>query len=478
MPRKDVTTISSAKAPPNPPGGQWRPSADIFDDTVPMWRRLLVFLVPLMLSNVLQSASSTFNSIFVGRLIGVDALAAISAFFPVLFFLISFLIGLSSGAAVLIGQAFGARDAHRMKAITGTVLFMGLVLGAGALLVGFVFTDRLLLLLGTPANIFADAVAYARVILWFCPVLFVYLIYGTVLRGTGDSQTPFYFLIVSTAASLVLTPAFIFGWLGLPKLGVLSAAVALGVSNLFAFIAMMLYLRARKHPLALDLEIITDLRFDPAIAKNVIRIGVPTGLQVVMVSLAEIAVLAFVNRFGSHATAAYGAVNQVVSYVQFPAISIGIASSIFGAQCIGARRQDKLQSVVRSGVTLNYIIGGAIVGLCYVFASDILGWFLTDRNTLEVAHGLLMITLWSYLIFGNSAVLSGIMRSSGVVLWPTAFSIFAIWGVEVPTAYILMRHIGLNGVWIGYPAAFCVSLILQTSYYFMYWKGKTHERLV
>ena len=89
-----------------------------------------------------------------------------------------------------------------------------------------------------------------------------------------------------------------------------------------------------------------------------------------------------------------------------------------------------------------------------------------------------MITLWSYLIFGNSAVLSGIMRASGAVLWPTAISIFGIWGVEVPTAYVLMHRVGIEGIWMGYPVAFCVVLLLQSSYYFFVWKKKTHARLV
>ena len=122
------------------------------------------------------------------------------------------------------------------------------------------------------------------------------------------------------------------------------------------------------------------MRIDWKILAGVVRIGVPTGMQVMMVSLAEIAVISFVNRFGSSATAAYGAVNQVVGYVQFPAISIGIAASIFGAQCIGARREDKLGTVIRSAVGLNYVIGGIIIGTLLPLRMGILGWFITDRQ--------------------------------------------------------------------------------------------------
>ena len=183
-----------------------------------------------------------------------------------------------------------------------------------------------------------------------------------ILRGTGDSTTPFYALIVSAVLAIVITPLFILGWFGLPKLGVVSAAVAGLIANASALGWLIVYLARRDHPLKFDRETLSDMQLDWKILGTVLRIGVPTGLQVMMVSLAEIAVISFVNRFGSSATAAYGAVNQVVSYVQFPAISIGIAASIFGAQCIGARREDKLGSVIRSAVGLNYIVGAVLIG--------------------------------------------------------------------------------------------------------------------
>lgn len=449
----------------------------IFDESRPMWRLFLVFLIPLMLSNALQSASQTVASIYLGRLIGVDALAAVSAVFPILFLLISFIIGLSSGSTVLIGQAFGAKDPHAMKRVAATTLTVSLLLGVILGLIGVFATSPLLELVRTPANILGNAVIYARILFASLPMFFPYIAYTTFLRGIGDSKTPFYFLFVSTAITIVLTPALILGWLGV-HWGVESAAVAGVVANTAAFIALLVYLNVIRHPLRFDGEMLRDLGIDWKIFVTVVRIGVPTGLQVIMVALAEIAVISFVNHFGSRATAAYGAVMQIAGYVQFPAISIGITASIFGAQCIGARREDRLRSVVHSGVALNYAVGGLLVGLCYIFAWDILGWFITEQQTLDIAHALLMITLWSYLLFGNSAVLSGVMRSSGTVFWPTAIGIFAIWAVEVPAAYFLMHRYGLDGVWMGYPAAFVASLCLQFVYYAIVWRKKTHERLI
>jgi putative MATE family efflux protein len=451
---------------------------NIFDESKPMWQIMLIFLVPLMISNILQSASQTFASIFLGRMIGVNALAAVSAVFPVVFLLFSFLIGIASGSTVLIGQAYGARDEHQVKKIAGTVLGATMIFAVICAVVGTMVSPWMLQALGTPAVILPDSDAYTKVIFLTAPIIFPYLVYTTFLRGVGDSQTPLYFLIVSSVLAVFFTPAFIQGWFGLPHLGVVSAAVSGMIANSVGLIGLLVLLARRKSPLKFDLEMARDMLPDPKILWNVIRIGVATGIQVIMVSLAEIAIISFVNHYGPRATAAYGAVNQIVNYVQFPAISIGIAASIFGAQCIGARREDKLGSVIRSAVALNYAVGGILVTLCYLLATQLLQLFITDPSTVQIAHELLMITLWSYLIFGNSAIISGVMRSSGTVLVPTINGLIGIWLIEVPVAYLCMKHFGLPGVWVGYPAYYCFMLCAQFTYYELFWKKKTHERLV
>lgn len=434
---------------------------------------MAVFLIPLMLSNVLQSASGTFTSIYLGRMIGVGALAAASSIFPMLFFLISFFIGISSGSTVLIGQAFGANDRVRIERVAGTTLAIALGLGTVIGIIGYVADEPILRLIGTPSDIFTDAAAYARIIFVTMPITFVFLGYTTFIRGVGDSRTPFFVLIVTTGLGIAFTPLLILGKLGMAPLGVISAPIANISATALGLIALFVVLERRQDALALS-KLVPYIRFNGTIALALLRIGLPTGIQFVMVSLSEIAVIAFVNRFGSQATAAYGAVNQVVSYVQFPAISIGIASSIFGAQSIGAQRFDRLRSIVRSGVVLNYVIGGALISSVYLFSWIILGAFMRDASTLSIAHSLLVITLWSYAIFGNNAVLSGVMRSSGTVLWPTLISVFSIWGVEVPIAYALSQHttLGLRGIWIAYPIAFATGLIFQTTYYKLVWRKR------
>ena len=446
----------------------------------PIWKSMSMFLVPLLLSNVLQSVGQLFGMVVVGRWLGVNDLAAISAFFPLFFLLVSFVIGIGSGSSILIGQAFGAKNEERLKAIVGTTLTFTFIIGVVLAVIGSIFAMDIMRLMGTPENIIDISVHYARILFISMPILFLYFAYTTFMRGTGDSKTPFYFLIVSTALNMILLPILIFGWLGAPKLDVYGAAYASVISTVITFIVMLVYLKKKNHPLQLDTTVRKYLRMDLELLKLLLRLGIPASINMILVSLSEIAVIAFVNRYGSDATAAYGVVNQVASYVQMPAVSLGITVSIFAAQSIGANRFDRLQKVVKAGIIMNYIIGGVLISLIYLFSRDILALFLTSQNTIEIAHSLIMITLWSYLIFGHAQIISATMRASGTVLWPTVISVVSIWLVEVPVAYYLSYHtsLGIEGIWIGYPAAFIVSLILQYAYYKLSWQKKRITRLV
>lgn len=451
--------------------------------TVPMaappafWKGYLAFLVPMILSNILQALSGTVNNIYLGQMLGVQAMAAVSAFFPVLFFLIAFMIGLGSGASVLIGQAWGAKEPERVRAITATTLTVGLYFGLVVAVLGGTFTSALLRALGTPADILPDAVAYARISMIAAPGIFVFLLITSMVRGVGDTKTPLKTLMIATAVGLLITPALIQGWLGLPRLGVSSGAWASVVSYLIAIAWTAWHMLRVNHPMAPNRAFRKHLGVDRAILAKVLRIGLPTGLSMITISVAEIAVLFLVNRFGSQATAAYGAVNQIVSYVQFPAFSIAIAASILGAQSIGAGRAHLLGKIARTGILMNLLLTGALVLLCYVFSRSMLGWFITDVAVVDLAQTLLHVMLWSVVVMGMSMVLSGLMRASGVVLWPTAISMFAIACVEVPAAWVLSQYYGLNGIWAAYPITFFVMLGLQTAYYRLVWRKMPIRRL-
>ncbi|HAX21418.1 MAG TPA: MATE family efflux transporter [Hydrogenophaga sp.] len=444
----------------------------------PLWRIYLVFLAPMVLSNFLQSFSGTLNGIFIGQMLGTHALAAVSGMFPIFFFFISLVIGLGAGASVLIGQAWGAREPEKVKAIAGSALALGALIGIVAALLGSVFAREGMQLLGTPADVLDDATAYARVMMLLMPLLLVVILYTQLLRGVSDTVTPLQALLLSTGLGLVLTPALIKGWLGLPPMGIQSAALAGFVSQAASLGFLVWRLRRKGSVLAPDRMLLQSLRLDGKILAQVMRIGLPTGLQMVVISISELVILSLVNGHGSQATAAYGAVTQIVNYVQFPALSIAITASILGAQAIGAGRVERLGAILRTGLWMNVCVTGSLVLLGYALSHGMLGLFLTQPEVLAQAEHLLHIMLWSMLLFGFQSVVGGIMRASGVVLMPVAISIACILLVQLPVAYGLNQRFGLEGVWMAFPVTYAAMLALQTGYHQLVWRFKKIERLV
>ncbi len=444
----------------------------------PLWKMFVFFLLPMMGSNIMQSLSGTINGIYLGQMLGVHAVSTVAVFFPILFLLISFCIGLGSGGSVLIAQAYGANEPLRVKAVAGTTLTVSIFLGFVIAIFGGAFTKTMLTLIGTPPDILADTTEYSRIFLLSAPLLFIFVLFTTITRGVGDTRTPFFALLLSTATSLALTPALIQGWFGLPRMGVISGAYASIVSFFVTVVWIVCYMLWKKHPLAPDRVFLRHLKVDWHILKLVLAIGMPTGLQIIFVSISEIAVLSFVNAFGSNATAAYGAVNQIVSYVQLPAMSIGITASVFGAQAIGRNNPSMLGQIARTGIVLQFVITGSLILLAYIFSRTMLSLFITAPDVQDIAQGLLHITLWSYMVFGMAGVLSGVMRSSGTVWIPLSLSLLAVLGIQVPMSYWLSHRIGLQGVWIAYPIAFVAMLIFQSAYFWFVWRKKTHTRLI
>jgi putative MATE family efflux protein len=447
--------------------------------TTPLWRRFLVFLIPLMLANILQSLSGTLNNIYIGQLIGVEALAAVSTFFPIMMLLISFIIGLSAGATVLIGQAWGAKNIDKVKEVTGTTLTVVFLMGIVVAIFGGLYTEQLMTVLGAPANVLESSTAYGRVILIGMPGFFIFLMVTSVLRGVGDTMTPLYSLVGSLLVGLVVTPALILGWGGLPKIGIMAAAVATIAGFMVVLVFLFFYMRAIKHPLAPDAVLLKYLRVNPKLLGLILKLGIPAGVQMIVVSVAAIVVVGMVNRFGSDATAAYGAVNQVTSYVQFPAMSIGLAASILGAQAIGAGNINQLRNISRTAMLLNLLLTGGLVLIAYLFSEHLVALFITDPKVIETTQHLLHVVLWSSVVFGWSGILAGIMRASGTVLVPMLISLGCILFVELPLAYLLSRgELGLSGIWWAIAINFTAMFLLQALYYQVFWTKKTIKALI
>ena len=455
--------------PPPPVTDAARPASS---DTGPLWRTFLVFLGPLVLTNLLQALSGTLNNIYVGQMLGVGALASVAAFLPLLMFFVAFVIGLGSGASIVIGQAWGAGDMDRVRAIAGTVLAAGALLGTLIGLLGFALAGPLLRLLGTPPDVLPDAIAYARVMMAFLPLLFVSILAASVLRGVSDTVTPLLSLLVSSAVILLLTPALIRGWTGLPPLGVTSGAWASVLATALALAWLGWHLRRRRHPLAPDRAFLRCCRIELRLLRPVVRLGIPTGLFFITGSLADLALVTLVNSYGSQATAAWGAVSQVMAFVLFPALSIAITASILAAQAIGAGRFEQVAAVVRVGLGMNVVLTGGLAVLATLAASQVIGWFITDPQVVRLAASLLHIAVWGAVLLGLGSVLSGVMRASGTVLVPTLISLSLLAFVLYPLGWTFNRWFGLQGIWMAHPAAYLIGLTLQATYFFGVWKNK------
>ena len=444
----------------------------------PFWQQFLLFLLPLIATNILQSLSGTINTVFVGQMMGVNAIAAISVFFPILFCLMAFIIGLSAGATVLVGQAWGKGENEQVQAITGATLFMTLIGGSIIAAVGVYFARGILEGLGTDASLIPLALPYVQTMLAGSPILFVYIIYTSILRGVGDSKTPLLALGLTSGIGLIVTPTLIQGWFGMPKLGILAPAVATILGYVLVMLFLTVYLNRRRHILSINRTLLSHIRFSPSLSPLILKLGVPTGIQMVTNSLAGLVIIGLVNGFGPQATAAYGAVNQVNNYVQFPAISISIAASIFAAQAIGSGQAQRLAKVTLTALSMNLYLTGSLIVLAYLFADRLMALFITDAAVVALGGELLHIVLWSVLFFGAGSIFAGIMRASGTVLVPMLINMVAVIGIELPLAYWFSHLWGLHGIWMAYAFSFVCLCIMQGQYYHWVWKKKSIQALV
>ncbi|SDK09358.1 MATE family efflux transporter [Stenotrophomonas pavanii] len=427
----------------------------------PLWRTYLALLLPMLLTNALQLAAGTLDNIYLGHLLGTQAVAAAAAFFPVFFLLLALVMGLATGAMVLIGQAWGAHRPQQARAVAGSAVALILLLSVLVMAVGGGVAPRLLTALGTPAPILGESIVYARVLLLAAPAFFLLWLATAVSRAVGDAKTPLQALLLATLIGLLCTPLLILGWAGLPRQGAASAAVSAALASLLALGWLLWRWRRIGHPLAPGRELLRAIRFDGVLIRSMLRIGLPSSLQMLSLAIAEIVLLAWINRYGYTATAAYGVVNQLMSWVQLPAMSLGITATILAAHAVGAGRTARLPAIARAGVLLGLATLGMVVVLVVVLAPGLTGLILAATEVRELAASQLRTVVWGVLAMGVSAVLVGVMRGSGTVWRPALLGMTAVVLVELPLAMWLQARHGLAGLWWAWPLGLAAMLVMQ-----------------
>ncbi len=431
----------------------------------PVGRTLILFSLPILAGNVLQSLNTSINAAWIGHMIGPLALAASANANALLFFLISLGFGIALAATILIGQSLGARDIAQAKRVMGTsyLFFGGLSVAIAA--IGFILAPQLMLAMHTPPDAMVLASAYLRIIFLAIPALFISTFLAMALRGAGDSRTPFYFMLLSAILDVGLNPLFIAGLGPFPRLGIAGSALATTIAQWLTLFLLLLWLRAKRHILWVGLADRAVFRADRAILRSLLTKGVPMGLQVIVVSSSMIAMISLVDRFGSATVAAYGACFQLWSYIQMPAFAVGSAVSSMAAQNIGAKRWDRVSRVAMAGVVYNILLTGALVALVTLLDRQAFGLFLgRDDAAIAMAKHMHLIVSWSFILFGVSFVLASVVRAAGSVVPPLLILLAAFWGVRVPFA-ALMSGSGVDSVLLGFPAGSIAALLMTIAYY-------------
>jgi putative MATE family efflux protein len=428
-------------------------------------KTLVVFSLPILASNVLQSLNGSVNAIWVGRYLGGAALTATANANTIMFFLIGTIFGVGMAATILVGQSIGARNMEQAKRVVGTsATFFGVVSVVIAV-AGFLSSHQLLIWMRTPADALPYAVAYMRIIFVAIPFLFSYAFVMMVLRGAGDSKTPMMFSLLSVGLDIVLNPLLIFGVGPLPRMGIAGSAASTVIANMVSLGAILTHLYARKHFLVLHKGELRYLRIDPAILRSLVKKGVPMGLQMIAMSSSAIVMISLVNRFGTETTAAFGASMQLWNYVQMPAMAIGMAASSMAAQNVGAGRWDRVGRIAGIGVAYNFVTTGILAVLIVLGDRAALGLFLTDDAALAIARHLNLIVVGSFTLFGVSMVLSGVVRSTGAVVPPLIILFVSLWVLRIPFAVALLPRWGAEAIWWSFPLGSAAAMVLSFAYY-------------
>ncbi len=443
----------------------------------PIAATLALFALPILGGNVLQSLNGSINAVWIGHLLGPDALAAIANANNILFLLLGAVFGVGMAATILVAQAIGRTDLPGARRVIGTSATV--FLGASVLvaLAGLPLSGRILAWMDTPAEALPHAEAYLQIIFLAVPFLYALAFLSAILRGAGDSRTPFLFLLLVVALDIVLVPLLLLGVGPLPAMGMAGAAAANLVANALGVVAMLAWLRHRNHRLWIHRGERALYRPDWTIVRALLTKGLPMGLQMVMLSAAMIAMIAMVNRHGIVTAAGYGAALQLWTYVQMPAMAIGAACSTMAAQNVGAGHWVRVSRVAGTGVVFNLLMTGVLIAALILFDRHVLALFLPGGGEiLETARHLNRIAIWSFLFFGVTFVLFGVVRSTGAVLPPLLILAVTLWGVRVPFATWLQPILGADAIWWSFPASAICAMALAIGYY--RWGGWRSARML
>jgi putative MATE family efflux protein len=428
---------------------------------------ILQFATPMLIGNVFQQLYNVTDSIIVGRFLGKEALAAVGASFPLIFMLISFVIGIATGSTIVIAQYFGAKDLAKVRRAIDTMYIFLFFASMLIMVLGIAFSGSVFRLIRLPEEIIPQATLYMNVYLTGMVFFFGFNGTSAVLRGLGDSKTPLYFLVISTLTNIVFDLLFVvvFKW------GIAGAAWATVLSQAGAFISLILYLNRKHEMVKLTWR---KLEWDKTIFMQSIRIGLPTGFQQTFVSLGMLALLRIVNDYGTDTVAAYSVAGRIDGLAALPAMNFGAALSSYTGQNIGAGKIKRVKEGLVATLNLSTITAGVTSLLVMIFRYQLMALFTNDQEVIAIGGRYLLIVGGFYIMFSSMFVIGGVMRGAGDTLIPMFITLFSLWIIRIPIAWILSRRIGVDGIWWAIPIAWFFGMAFSYVYYRMgKWKFKS-----
>lgn len=420
---------------------------------------ILQFTMPILLSQVFQQLYNTADAFIVGKYLGTNALAAVTSSGNLMFLLVSFFMGLAMGGGVVISRYFGARDERQVSRSVHTMIAFGLVSGVLLTIVGVLFTPAFLIWMRTDPEVMPEAVEYFRYYFLGAIAMVMYNVCRSIMNALGDSKRPLYYLIFSSLVNIILDLLFIGGF----HQGVWAAAAATVISQAASVALCMIYLLRKGNIYTVEIR---SIRFHKAILSEILRYGLPSGVQNSVIAFANVIVQSQINSFGKLAMAGYGVHAKIEGFVFLPVTSFNMATTTFISQNLGARRYDRAKKGARFSILAAVLMAEAIGVLYYIFATQLIGIFDSTPGVIEYGATQARIVALFYFLLAFSHSIAAVCRGAGKAFVPMIIML-SIWCM-LRIGYIIavMRLIGeIRYVFWAYPLTWSISSVIYLIYY-------------
>ena len=427
---------------------------DMTEGTI--WKHLVKFAFPLFIGNIFQQLYNTVDSIVVGNFVGADALGAVTSTIPIVITLIGLAIGFTMGASVVISQYFGAKDISNLRKSTHTATAAMFLLSLFFAATGYLATPGLLRMMNTPESVFREAVVYLRIFSLGLTGTIMYNMGGAILRAVGDSKRPLYFLILASILNIFLDLLFVINF----GLGVAGVAYATIISQFVSGI-IIFWLLFRSH----EVHSLTwhEMKIDPRILGRIIAVGFPAGFQMAVTSFSNVFVQAYINAYGAASTAGWGIYSRIDAFVILPTQSMAMSVTTFVGQNAGARKPDRINKGLFTGLCLSWSLSACIITVLYIFAPYIAGLFNQDAAVLGFA--VLFIRLNSIFdpVNATNQIEAGALRGVGDSRTPMMIMLMSFVVLRQIYLFIISRLTdSIYFIAIGYPIGWLICTALMT----------------